>query len=74
VAIGYKPNTDLFKGQVQLDDYGYIVIHDETKTNIEGVFAAGDDQDFRYKQAITSAGSGARAALDSLRYLQENPL
>lgn len=74
VAIGYKPNTDLFKGQIQLDDYGYIVIHDDTKTSVEGVFAAGDDQDFRYKQAITSAGSGARAALDAVKYLQENPL
>jgi thioredoxin reductase (NADPH) len=74
VAIGYKPNTGLFKGQIQLDDYGYIVVHDETKTSVEGVFAAGDDQDFRYKQAITSAGSGARAALDALKYLQENPL
>jgi len=74
VAIGYKPNTELFKGQIQLDDYGYIVVHDETKTSVEGVFAAGDDQDFRYKQAITSAGSGAQAALDSVRYVQENPL
>jgi len=74
VAIGYKPNTDLFKGQIQLDDYGYIVVRDETKTSVEGVFAAGDDQDFRYRQAITSAGSGARAALDVVKYLQENPL
>jgi len=74
VAIGYKPNTDVFKGQIQLDDYGYVIVHDETRTSVDCVFAAGDDQDFRYKQAITSAGSGAKAALDAVRYLQENPL
>jgi len=74
VAIGYKPNTDVFKGQLQLDNYGYITVHDETKTSMEGVFAAGDNQDFRYKQAITSAGSGAKAALDAVKYLQEHPL
>ncbi len=74
VAIGYKPNTDIFKGQIQLDDYGYIIVHDETKTSVEGVFAAGDAQDFKYKQAITSAGSGARAALDCVRCLQEHSL
>ncbi len=74
VAIGYKPNTDFIKGQIQLDDYGYVVVHDETKTSVEGVFAAGDNQDFRYKQAITSAGSGAKAALDAAKYLHEHPL
>lgn len=74
VAIGYKPNTDIFKGRLQLDNYGYITVHDETRTSVEGVFAAGDNQDFRYKQAITSAGSGAKAALDAVRYLQEHPL
>lgn len=74
VAIGYKPNTGIFKGQLQLDNYGYITVRDETKTSVEGVFAAGDNQDFRYKQAITSAGSGAKAALDAVKYLQEHPL
>jgi thioredoxin reductase (NADPH) len=74
VAIGYSPNTGVFKGQMQLDDYGYVVVHNETKTSVDGVFAAGDNQDFRYRQAITSAGSGAKAALDVVKYLQENPL
>ncbi len=74
IAIGYSPNTGILKGQIQLDDYGYVVVHNETKTSVDGVFAAGDDQDFRYKQAITAAGSGAKAALDVVKYLQENPL
>jgi len=74
VAIGYTPNTGVFKGQIQLDDFGYVVVHNETKTSVDGVFAAGDDQDFRYKQAITAAGSGAKAALDVAKYLQDNPL
>ena len=74
VAIGYTPNTGVFKGQIQLDDFGYVVVHNETKTSVDGVFAAGDDQDFRYKQAITAAGSGAQAALDVVKYLQESPL
>lgn len=74
VAIGYTPNTGVFKGQIQLDDLGYVVVHNETKTSVDGVFAAGDDQDIRYKQAITAAGSGAKAALDVPKYLQDNPL
>jgi len=74
VAIGYSPNTGVFKGQMQLDDYGYVVVHNETRTSVDGVFAAGDNQDFRYRQAITSAGLGAKAALDVVKYLQENPL
>ena len=73
VAIGYTPNTNVFKGQIQLDNYGYVTVHDETKTSADGVFVAGDNQDFRYRQAITAAGSGAKAALDVVKYLQEHP-
>lgn len=74
VAIGYTPNTGVFKEQIQLDDFGYVVVHNETKTSVDGVFAAGDNHDLRYKQAITAAGQGAKAALDVARYLQDNPL
>lgn len=74
VAVGYSPNTSVFKGQIQLDNYGYVVVHNETKTSVDGVFAAGDNRDFRYKQAITAAGSGAKAALDVAKYLQDGPI
>lgn len=74
VAIGYKPNTAVFKGQIDLDGNDYIIVHDQTKTSVEGVFVAGDVQDRRYKQAITSAGSGCKAALDAEKYLQEHPI
>jgi thioredoxin reductase (NADPH) len=70
IAIGYKPNTEVFKGNIDLDENGYVIVHDETKTSVEGIFAAGDNQDRRYKQAITSAGSGCKAALDAEKYLQ----
>jgi thioredoxin reductase (NADPH) len=73
IAIGHIPETALFKGQIALDPNGYIVVHDETKTSVEGVFAAGDNHDTKYKQAITAAGSGCKAALDAQRYLQEHP-
>ncbi|MCW4014814.1 MAG: thioredoxin-disulfide reductase [Candidatus Bathyarchaeota archaeon] len=69
LAIGYTPNTGIFKNQIELEETGYIVVHDETRTNIEGVFVAGDVADYRYRQAIAAAGSGCKAALDVEKYL-----
>ncbi len=74
VAIGHKPNNDIFRGQIDLDEKGYVIAHDETKTSVEGVFVAGDNQDRRYKQAITAAGAGCKAALDAEKYMQEHPI
>ncbi|MBN1331571.1 thioredoxin-disulfide reductase [Candidatus Dojkabacteria bacterium] len=64
VAIGYIPTTDVFKGQVDLDEMGYIKKFDDSKTSVEGVFVAGDAEDFKYRQAVVAAGDGCRAAMD----------
>jgi thioredoxin reductase (NADPH) len=69
IAIGHDPRSDLVRGQVSLDDEGYVLTHDGTYTNLDGVFAAGDLVDHTYRQAITAAGTGCQAALDAERYL-----
>ena len=72
VAIGHDPNTKLFANQIDLDDQGYIILKENTKTNVQGVFAAGDVHDRRYRQAVTAAGFGCMAAIDVDKYLSEN--
>jgi len=71
IAIGHKPNTDTFRGQIELDENGFVVSKGDTGTSVEGVFVAGEARDPRYKQAITAAGEGCKAALDAERYLKE---
>ena len=70
VAIGYKPNTDIFRESLDIDDKGYLVVTDETHTKIDGVFIAGDVHDHRYRQAVTAAADGCKAAIDAERWLE----
>ncbi len=70
VAVGFSPNTGLFEDQLERDKYGYLILHDKTKTSKDGVFACGDVADYQYRQAITSAGYGCMAALDCESYLR----
>ncbi len=75
IAIGHKPNTDLFKGVLDMDDIGYLITEGKTmKTNINGVFACGDAQDSYYRQAVTAAGTGCMAAIDAERFLAEHEI
>ncbi|MDO8429280.1 MAG: thioredoxin-disulfide reductase [Candidatus Daviesbacteria bacterium] len=71
VAIGHQPSTEFLKGELELDDRGYVVVKDETRTSVEGVFVAGDAADQKYRQAVTAAGTGCKAAFDVEEYLEE---
>ena len=71
VAIGHFPASEVFKGPIELDAKGYIVVKDHTKTNVPGVFVAGDVHDYHYKQAVSAAGFGCMAAMDALKYLED---
>ena len=71
VAIGYEPNTEIFRGQVELDPKGYLAVHNGTESSVPGVFVAGDVHDFRYRQAITAAADGCKALLDAEKFVKQ---
>jgi thioredoxin reductase (NADPH) len=74
IAIGHRPNTDVFKDWLDVDSKGYLVAHDHTRSRIDGVFIAGDVHDHRYRQAVTAAGDGCKAAIDAERWLESQGL
>jgi thioredoxin reductase (NADPH) len=74
LAIGYRPNTEVFKDWLRVDEKGYLVVHDETGSDVEGVFIAGDVHDHRYRQAVTAAADGCKAAIDAERWLEAQGL
>ncbi len=73
IAIGHNPNTEIFRGHVEVDEKGYAVRKNESRSNVEGVFVAGDVYDYVYRQAVTAAASGCKAALDAIKYLEFRP-
>ena len=70
IAIGYEPNTEAFRDWLEVDEKGYLVVHDETGSQVDGVFIAGDVHDHRYRQAVTAAADGCKAAIDAERWLE----